>query len=80
MFNEKSGIWIKIYKVAIIVLLFVCIIGGFIIGSTTHSIGLAYLGCVRGGVGMGFIQYVLGMILINFLSNVQSIREHIEKR
>ncbi|MFR1534194.1 MAG: hypothetical protein ACLSTO_11540 [Bilophila wadsworthia] len=80
MFDEKSGIWIKIYKAAVIVLLFVCGIGGFVVGTTTRTVGLGYFLCVIGGVAVGFIQYILGMLIVNFFSNVQSIREHLEKR
>ena len=80
MFDENSGIWIRIYKGIVIALLFVRLVGGFVVGSITHSKGLAYLGCVVAGLGIGFIQYIFGMLAVNFFANVQKIRETIVKK
>jgi hypothetical protein len=93
MFDEKSGTWIKIYKVLAILMFF-----GFIalgiwagIGDSSSSfldIGLGgdddgfrdfIMWVLVGGI-VGFCQLVTNMLIIQFLNNVQIIREKMESK
>jgi len=90
MLNEKSNIWLKIFKILIIVMFFACIIFGFVagIGDVTSE----FLDCEIGGdtifdfvvwflIGIvgAFFELVGGMLILQLLNNVQIIRENIEK-
>lgn len=78
-FDETSSIWIKIYKVLIIVLFFATLLAGLILGITAISNRNA-LGAILYFIGTpiaAFFELVFNMITLNFLKNVQIIREEI---
>lgn len=91
MFNEKSGMWIKIYKIIAIVLFFAIATFGFIAGIGDASAGILDIGMggdddgfldffvwtVLGGF-VGFGQLVFNMLVIQLLNNVQTIRIKLE--
>ena len=79
MFNEKSPIWIKIFKTIVIVLFFVFLLGGFIMmAADMVDEDEAFL-YILGSVVIAFVELCVGMLSINFLSNVQRIREILEE-
>jgi len=79
MFNEKSPIWIKIFKVIVIVLFFVCLLSGVIMtAAEVFDDELAFVGLLI-GVAAAFVELCVGMLAINYLSNVQRIREILEE-
>lgn len=92
MFDEKSSKWIRIYKGITIALFFVFVLFGLIAGIGDASgeildfgIGgdddgfLDFIIWLIVGAGVGFIQLVANMLLIQLLNNVQTIREKLEK-
>lgn len=87
MFNEKSNQWIKIFKgytkvmfwICIVAAVILCILGWCDCFWITNSIfidGLILLAC---GVFAAFAQLVVNMLIIQYLNNVQVIREKVEK-
>ena len=79
MFNEKSPIWIKIFKVIVIVLFFVCLLSGVIMtAAEVFDDELSFVGLLI-GVAAAFVELCVGMLAINYLSNVQRIREILEE-
>ena len=87
MFNEKSPVWIKLYKVLVILAAAAILIGGVFWGiseaysSYYHTIfdytELALYVAIA--VAAAGVEFVLGMLSVNFLSNVQTIRERVEE-
>lgn len=90
MFNEKSTLWIRIYKYIAIVLCFVFCIFGLIAGigdlscefldidiggDTIFDLIIWFVGCSA----IGWIQLVFNMLVIQLLNNVQIIREKAEE-
>ena len=90
MFDEKNFIWISIYKVVTIITFFAFILFGMVAGIGDLSSEFLDLDLggdtffdfviwfLAGGF-VGFIQLVLNMLVIQFLNNVQIIREKLEK-
>ena len=79
MFNEKSPIWIKIFKTIVIVMFFISLLSGIILpAADVVDEDLAFV-AVLGGVVVAFIELCVGMLAINYLSNVQRIREILEE-
>lgn len=88
MFNEKSSVWIRIYKILVIVSTVLMAIGGLVwsIGAATHY-GYYYGTYFEFGEFLIFVLIVAvlalfnltgGMLIVNFLNNVQLIREKLE--
>jgi hypothetical protein len=80
LFDEKSGVWIKIFK-ALTILLFIIIVIGSIIYAIEDSPGGFFGGLlvVIAGVAIGFVFVAGNMLIIQLLTNIQIIREKIEK-
>lgn len=78
MFDETSGTWIKIYKVVTIIVFWLSIVSGvftFVWGlSEFNELCLYGIGIALGG----FIYLATNMLIIQFLNNVQIIRETLE--
>ncbi len=92
MFDERSEKWIKIYKGITVTLFWIYIIFGVIAGIGDSSTGFLDIGIGGDDDGffdfivwvlasgfVGFFQLVANMLIIQFLNNVQIIREKIEK-
>lgn len=80
MLNEKSDIWIKLHKFFIVVLFFICCLGGFVLSSVFHLIGWKYFCCIGLGVFAGLLQWSLNMLFLNLVSNLQALRLLLEKK
>jgi hypothetical protein len=93
MFNERSGRWLGFYKVLSICMFFAIVLFGVIAG--IGDVSGNYLDIGLGGdddIILDFlswfllcglfasIQLAVSMLIINFLRNVQAIREAIEKK
>ena len=88
MFDERSEKWIKIYKNITVIMFWLYVAAGVAMffmgldgwfgwlddGFLDGLIGLA------AGVGVGYITLVVNMLVIQFLNNVQIIREKIENK
>ena len=93
LFNERSKIWIKCYKIIAIVLFFIFaglgLIGGICdcFGIDPFDIGLGgdddglldLLVWIIVGGGFAFFQLVSNMLIIQLLNNIQIIRKKVEK-
>ena len=90
MFDEKNGKWIKIYKKITVVLfwLFVALgvfaffdnwLGGEFFNSNYFGYFLDGILLLAVFICVGYVQLVSNMLIIQFLNNVQIIREKIEK-
>ena len=75
MLNEKSGIWIKLYKLCIIIIFILCFPGCFFLGTLLRLTGFAYFCCIF----LGLLQWILNMLILNLVSNLQILREIEEK-
>ena len=88
LFDEKSKMWITILKNYTIMMYWI-----YIIAAVVMTIGgwcgwywwidggfLDGIICLAGGVFMAYAQLVVNMLLIQFLNNVQIIREKIENK
>lgn len=80
MLNEKSGTWIRLYKVFIVILFILCFAGGFYLGSFLGLNGFNYFCCVLLGIFIGCLQWNLNMLFLNFISNLQTLRQMAEKK
>lgn len=89
MFNEKSEKWIKIYKTITIVAFWCWVAVGAYAAYDNYFVGNIfdiYIGnyflssviLVLCGLAVGYAQLVVSMLVIQFLNNVQIIREKIE--
>ena len=84
MFDETSGTWIKIYKVVTIVLFWLFMVGAVIAGimsiaNARYDSDVIYGIITAIGIALvGFIQLVTNMLVVQFLNNVQTIRETLE--
>ncbi len=98
MFNEKSNIWLDLYKGIIMVgFWMICagivLYGAYVIflligvknasgihfglnSEITFLLLAQFIGLIIGA----FLWYVIGMLSLNFFSNVQLIREHLENK
>ena len=88
--DEKNPIWIKIYKFIVIFGAIAILIGGIIWGcdeaTYTYYYGyktgfdfLTFLMYAALSVVAAAVEWVSGMLVVNFLSNVQTIREKLEE-
>ena len=76
--NEKSDVWIQIYKAVVVVGAALILLGTLVVAvETSYSIG-EFLGTCVAGVFVAAVVLTTGMLSINFLSNVQIIREKME--
>ena len=88
MFDEKNPIWIKVYKILVIVSAVVILIAGFIWAKEeatwyrygSHFDSAEFLIYFAIAVAIAVVDYVSGMLVANFLSNVQTIREKLEEK
>ena len=79
MLNEKSGIWIKLYKLCIIIIFILCFPGCFFLGTLLRLTGFSYFCCIFLGLFVGILQWILNMLILNLVSNLQILREIEEK-
>ena len=75
MLNEKSGIWIKLYKLCIIIIFILCFPGCFFLGTLLRLTGFSYFCCIFLGLFVGILQWILNMLILNLVSNLQILRE-----
>ena len=86
MFDERKPIWIKIYKALVITSAIIILLVGFFLAkeeATWYSYGshfelgefIVYFAMV---VAVAAIDLSAGMLVVNFLNNVQIIREKLE--
>ena len=75
MLNEKSGIWIKLYKLCIIIIFILCFPGCFFLGTLLRLTGFS----IFLGLFVGILQWILNMLILNLVSNLQILREIEEK-
>ena len=93
VFNVNSSKWIKQYWVITVAAFFIIIIFGFIAGigdatdnffdydiTGSYNDFLDFLIWFIGGILIGYIQLVANMLIIQFLNNVQTIREKTENK
>ena len=80
MFNEKNPIWIKIFKIVVIVLFFISLLSGLLlVMADVVDEDEAFL-AILGGIVGAFVELCIGMLAVNYLSNVQRIREILEEK
>ena len=92
MFDETDGKWIKIYKIVAVARFLIIVVFGLIAGIGDSSANFLDIGIGGDDDGaldflvwllvcgfVGCIQVVIDMLIIQFLNNVQIIREKIEK-
>ena len=79
MLNEKSGLWIKLYKLCIIIIFILCFPGCFFLGTLLRLTGFSYFCCIFLGLFVGILQWILNMLILNLVSNLQILREIEEK-
>lgn len=77
MFNEKSPVWLTAYKVYIILSTIGAAVGGYFI--CYDVLWWDEIGSACGALLVGIVFYILGMVILNFLWNVQTIREKLEE-
>ena len=86
MFDEKSSKWIGIYKGYIQIMFWLYIIAAVVLGiiglfvDITNVPLLDSLILLSGGALVALVHLVTNMLLLNFLNNVQVIRESVEKK
>ena len=74
MFDEESSIWIKIFKGFTIIICIGALIGGFIFLFETGD--PVFFGIM---IAASVVVYITNMLIIQFLNNVQIIREKLEQ-
>ena len=88
MLDEKSEVWIKYYKTFTIVMFWIflfasiimCFIGWY--GNALYITDLPFFNgiiCLLIGAFVAFGHLIVNMLIIQFLNNVQLIREKVEK-
>ena len=94
MFNEKSSIWLDLYKGIIIVIFWLLcagiilylILGILAFGSVENTAiingrtVLFFFAKLLGFIIGTFLWYVVGMLSLNFFNNIQLIRENLEDK
>lgn len=87
LFDENNAVWIKIYKIFVILSAIAILIVGFFWGkseATSYSHYskyfdfwefMLYFAIAFAAAG---IEFVFGMVVVNFLNNVQVIRENVQ--
>ena len=93
MFDERNEKWIKIYKGVTVTFFWLWIAFGVVAFSDNlwfaniFCFELGYNGYFLGGVVLmlasfiiGYIQLVTNMLVIQFLNNIQTIRDRIENK
>ncbi len=97
MFNEKSGKWIRIFKIYTKVMFWLCISVAVVCCLSRWADGIWnitarwypgfwYTGesvidgliCLVGGGILAFAQLVVNMLILQYLNNIQIIREKVE--
>lgn len=90
MFNEKNPIWIKIYKIAIIVTFVACLVTAIVLPICSFNDAellmcddyaeIEALILFVAGVITAFATLASNMIILQFLNNVQVIREKLDNK
>lgn len=73
MFDERSDIWIRVFKGMTVAEFFIAILSGIIIAFTAEAFWVFLV-----GVASAFVVLVTNMVLVQFFANVQTIRERME--
>ena len=82
LLDEKNPIWIKIFKILVIVTAAVILVGGIILSLVTTTSKhdgvvsfdfLIFILCFVGSCVAAFTELVSGMLIVNYLNNVQTI-------
>ena len=89
MFNERSAVWIKILKIIVVATFCITVLAGIVFGISDMTCGFNDADII-GDDGLGdlliwiiifgisaVIELTVGMLVVNFLTNVQDIREKI---
>ena len=87
MYDERDEKWIRIYRTYIIIMFWVyvlaaavcCICGWCRVFWWTNSFFMDGILCLFGGLITAYAHLVCNMVILNFLANVQAIREKVEK-
>lgn len=83
-FSEKSGHWIRIYKLITLIVAALCVIAGVALG-VRDFFSKAIIGdfglllWTLAGIVSGFIILVPNMLIIQLLNNIQTMREKSDK-
>lgn len=83
MFNEKSGKWIKVFKLYTQIMFFLFLAAGValsIVVWVNWGSFLEGIACWAGGAFLAFTQLIANMLIIQLLNNVQTIREKLEEK
>ena len=91
MFDERNPIWIKIYKTVVILSAIAILIAGFIWAKEEATWYSSWSGKANFEFGefivyfaisaaVAAIELAAGMLSVNFLNNVQIIREKLEEK
>lgn len=86
MFDEREGKWINIFKKYTQVMFWLCIVAAVYMCLVGWAGSLWWTGvdfldgiiCLAGGVFIAFAQLVVNVLIIQFLNNVQVMREKVE--
>lgn len=77
MFNEKSKLWLRIFKVLVCIGSLGFVIGGLIFTSIREDISPFVW--ILSGLLLAFFNQVNGMLAANVIGNIQRIRECAEE-
>lgn len=88
MFDARSEVWIKILKCIIVAFFFIILLVGIIVGISDLSMYGGFDIIADDGLGdliidvlifgiVAFLELSSGMLVVNFFTNVQDIREQI---
>jgi hypothetical protein len=73
MFDERNDIWIRLFKGMTILEFFGAILSGIIVAIIVEAFWVFLV-----GVASAFVIFVINMVLVQFFTNVQTIRERME--
>lgn len=81
MFNERSDRWLSIFKGIIVFMFWANILAGLILGfAFAGDMGFGgFLLFLVSGAAAAFLTLVIDMLVLQFLSNVQFIRQRMEE-
>ena len=89
MFNERSQIWIRIFKTVVVVIFFIFALAAVVFGISDVTCGFIDVDIIGDdGLGDFFVWIVIlgipavmdlsvGMLMVNFFTNVQDIRQKV---
>lgn len=82
MFDEKSSIWLDLFKVAVGICTFGIAIGGFVLclkwAESSALDEIAWMPLIFGFL-IAFVNQANGMLIANVIGNIQRIRECAEE-